>query len=211
MMTHLLLMPREGPCQHSDQQTLHGAVWAREMCRNTQSWKHTSSPVQAPCPGIKWGCEHISIAHRLLHLNYSLPWMIRSRWRNKKDIFHMRKKQELHIQWCRLSATQTYLEVDDSGLLGCGNVLLGVQLLTLKITVAPSLSKEEVFFLDCLPLKTRCYELWNITSDPARPESSKTQMWESQMLHNAKFLLHTNSIWLQLWIWTLQYQLQFKD
>ena len=38
-------------------------------------------------------------------------------------------------------------------------MLLGVQFLMLKITVAPSLSKEEVFFLDCLPLKMRHYEL----------------------------------------------------
>jgi hypothetical protein len=155
-------------------------------------------------PRYKVGLWTQSTAHRLLHLSYILPWMIRSRWRHKKGIFHMRRKQELHIQWCRHCATQTYLEVDDSGLLGCGNVLLGVQLLMLKITVAPSLSKEEVFFLDCLPLKMRRYELWNITSDPARPESSKTHLWEPQMLHNTKFLLHTNNMWLQLWIWTLQ-------
>jgi hypothetical protein len=58
MTTHLLLMPREGPCQHSDQQMLHEVPLAREMCRNTQSWKHTNSPGQVPCPGIKWGCEH---------------------------------------------------------------------------------------------------------------------------------------------------------
>jgi hypothetical protein len=70
----------------------------------------------------------------------------------------MRKTQEQQLQVDTVQP-KTYLEVDDSSLLGCDTVLFLVQFLILKVNVAPSMSKEVILFSDCLPLKMRRYAL----------------------------------------------------
>ena len=93
------------------------------MCRNTQSWKHTNSPGQVPCPGIKWGCEHKAPLTGWFICTTVCLYRLGQDDEISTAVFTQRKKQDLHTQFCRRTVTQTYLQGEDSGLLGCDTVL----------------------------------------------------------------------------------------